>query len=202
MTTIPSLYVIQIDATQANARNIPTDAIAVAGYVTGTPGIQWSQADWDRFRLAGKMRIDQAPGLAVFAAGYADAADVEAGAATLDEFLAAARRRAEGRHSTLYQSWGANGMALAIARGAVRANGLAELVRYWVAEYSWSAAEAMAFMDSNPDVIAVQFATPSSNPATILPGSTLTLAEAQCDLSVKRADWFGSAAIIATGWQE
>lgn len=203
MTIFPGSYVIQADATSANAHNIPGDVIAVMGYVTGTPDICWTQAQWDSFPLAGKLRVDQSPILETFRALLADVADIESGAADLTSFLrTAAYRETQGHHSTLYQSWGVNGANLDIARTSVDAAHLTEWVRYYVAEYSWSADQAVSFMDANPDVVAVQFATPESNPSTLMPGRGLTLAEAQCDLSVKRADWFGSIALAATAWQE
>ena len=50
------------DAISANIGSIPANAIAVAGYVTGTPDIVWTQADFDKFPLAHKEYIDQGNG--------------------------------------------------------------------------------------------------------------------------------------------
>lgn len=203
---IPSPYVIQVDCIHAAVGLQPRSLIAVMGYVTGTPDIKWTDQDWARFPYAGKLRVDQTPQLEEFAALDADVADVEPRAGTLEAFIPAARTRAHAGHSsTLYISWGNGGSELARARQEVDQAGGVGGVRYFIAEYSWSMQTAIAFMDdpANSDVVGVQFATPGSNPRTILPGTDhTTLAQAAADLSVKRASWFGSAALPATGWTE
>lgn len=196
-----SLYVVQMDATHSNAGKIPASAIAVAGYVTGSPDIRWTAEDWARFPLASKVTIDQSPSLSVFAAGDAIVADVEPQAGTVMAAIAAAKTRASrGVDSTIYLSfdW------LALARDAASFNNLTSRIRYWVADYSWSETNAIDFLNTNADTVAVQFASPSSNPTTKVPGSggATTLATAQCDLSIKRADWWVAPSVAATGWQE
>jgi hypothetical protein len=191
-------YVIQVDATHAHAGNLPSDLIAVALYVTGIPYIQATGEDWARFPLAGKVRIDQSPDLTEFAAGRADLADIEPGAGTIATFLTAAKQRvAEGRESAAYIDFAAYPDLLGAVSSA-RIPG----VRYGVANWSWSAAQAMTMLDDNEAWVLVQFASPISNPATRLPGSALTLAQAGADLSVKRAGWFSSPALAATAWAE
>jgi hypothetical protein len=192
-------YVMQIDTTHENVTHIPADSLAVMGYVTGDPQIDWTVQDWNRFTFAGKVRVDQSDGLAHFAAGAADVADVERGAGTLAQFIEAAKeRKAKDEDSTLYVSydnlWG--------AVHAVQAAGLTLWVYYFVANYNWSLAEAIAFLNENEDVVGVQFASPSSNPDTDLPGSAMLLREAICDLSVKRGSWFPAPVPAAVGWTE
>lgn len=191
-------YVIQADAIHANVGHLPADLIAVALYATGTPNIQATGEDWARFPLAGKVRIDQSPDLAEFAAGRADLADIEPGAATIDAFINAAHERVvAGRESAAYVSY--SGYPDLLARvNSVKLPG----VRYAIANWNWSAAEAMTMLDDNGAWVMVQFASPASNPDTRLPGSGLTLAEAGADLSVKRAGWFPSPALAATAWAE
>jgi hypothetical protein len=198
---VTNLYVVQIDATHANATKIPASAIAVAGYVTGTSDIKWTTEDWARFPQASKLTIDQSPSLAVWSAGEAIIADVEPRAGTVMAAIAGAKQRAaRGTDAPVYLSfdW------LALARDAANFNGLAHRMRWWVADYNWSESEAIAFMEANSDVMAVQFASPSSNPATKVPGTNgaVTLAAAQCDLSIKRADWWIAPSVAATGWTE
>lgn len=195
-------YVIQVDATGTNAGRLPFDLIAVMGYVTGENGVQWAAHQWDWFPCAGKVHVDQAPGLPLFAKGLADVADVETGAATLEQFLEAAlERSAVGRQSTLYQSWGDNGTNLAAARAAVAERHI-DGVRYFVANFNWSMQNAINFLNTNGDAVGVQFASPGSNPHTMMPGSSLTLSDANVDLSVKRASWFPATAPAATLWFE
>jgi hypothetical protein len=65
-------------------------------------------------------------------------------------------------------------------------------VDLWVANWSLSEAEAARLLTTSGDypVVAVQWASPTSNPNTPVPGSTRTLAEANVDLSVTVASWF------------
>ena len=71
-------YVVGHDATHANIAHLP--AGQAAGYVTGSPDIMWTDADW--FDHPDAVRIDQSP----VDTGFdetADALDMERGAATL-----------------------------------------------------------------------------------------------------------------------
>jgi hypothetical protein len=65
-------------------------------------------------------------------------------------------------------------------------------VDLWVADWSLSEAEAADLLTISGDypVVAVQWASPASNPNTVVPGSTKTLAEANVDLSITVASWF------------
>jgi hypothetical protein len=65
-------------------------------------------------------------------------------------------------------------------------------VRLWLADWSLSSAQATALLGTHLDghkIVAVQWASPSSNPDTPLPRSSLTLSEANCDLSVTLDSW-------------
>jgi hypothetical protein len=61
-----------------------------------------------------------------------------------------------------------------------------------VADWSLSEAEAAKILTTSGDypVVAVQWASPTSNPNTLVPGSHLTLSEANVDLSITVASWF------------
>jgi hypothetical protein len=196
-------YVIQVDATHNSVPNLPTDLIAVAGYVTGTPDILWTTDDWDRFPLAGLVRIDQSPSLSVFAEGNADharvsEADIESGAGTIAAFVDAARRRESMKlQSTAYVDM-SDYPSLVNAVGDSDVGG----VRYFIADWSLDMDEAIAKLEKYGNWVGVQFASPSSNPNTNLPGSGLTLATANADLSVKRGTWFPSTALAACAWAE
>lgn len=183
--------VIQIDTIHASVGNIPADASAVAGYVTGTPDIQWTAVDFARFssERTGIVRIDQSPSLSALAAMRADVGDIETGAATIPAFVAAARERALKGHQTFAYVTQAGASALADALGDLQ-----PMVQLWLANWNLSEAGAASLVGAfvgKCRIVAVQFASPSSNPHTILPGSNLSLAQADCDLSVKLASWFG-----------
>ncbi len=178
-------YAVMVDAIHANVSNVPVATGKVAGYVTGTPDIEWVPGDWARFPDSGKVRIDQSPALASWASGAADVADMENGAATQASVIAEAlTRKAKGWYSFVYVAEG----DFAALQGAVDAAGLLGHVQYWVA--NWNLDEAQAASQLAGDVVAVQFASPSSNPDTVVPGGTRTLAQANVDLSVTVPSWF------------
>lgn len=163
----------------------------LGGYVTGTGGIDWTASDWQV--LAGHVGLfsyDQSPGLNLFASGAANGADIEPGAATIDQAITqTAPREKRGQWSTWYVSHDESGYDLAEARAAV-ANNNYHLVRFVVADWSMNAAAAAMFLGANSDVSAVQWASPASNPGTICPGTNKTLAELNVDLNVTAPGWF------------
>jgi hypothetical protein len=70
------------DATHVNVPNLETAGTdMVAGYVTGSPDIQWTPADWGRFPLETLVTIDQGGNGSPVPS--ADVRDVEAGAWTV-----------------------------------------------------------------------------------------------------------------------
>lgn len=73
IATIPGF-----DATHANISHLPPGQ--AAGYITGTPGIAWTSADWAAH--PGAVRIDQSP-VNTALDELADILDYENGAATL-----------------------------------------------------------------------------------------------------------------------
>jgi hypothetical protein len=187
MTQTPSATAVipMIDAIHGCVSSIPARAQKVAGYVTGSSDIQWTAQDWARFATTAKVRINQMPGTNPL---LGDVLDVEDGAWTNEEAAQACKERKQhGLQINLYSSQG-NLTALlnACDSAGVTAGNL------WVANYSLSEAEATAMVvhRSGPwPVQAVQWAAPQSNPDTRIPGSNLTLAEGNCDLSVTAAGW-------------
>lgn len=180
--------VIQIDATHAHAGNIPENAGAVAGYDTGTPDIQWVPADWSRFPHGSHLHIDQSPSLAWLASLRSNVGDIENGAATIATLAEVAKARSERGHQTGAYISRSRAGDLVDALGA-----LAPWVQLWLADWSLSQAEAAALigtMIGKCRIACVQYASPTSNPSTPVPGSSMTLATAQCDLSAKDASWF------------
>ena len=178
-------YVSMIDAIHAYVTNVPAGTPKVAGYVTGTPDIVWTSADWARFPGSGHVRIDQSPALAHWASGAADVADMENGAASQGSVIAEAlERKAKGWLSFVYVAEG----NFASLQAAVNAAGLEGHVQFWLANWNLNEAEAAAQLTG--DVVAIQYASPSSNPDTVVPGGTQTLSQANLDLSVTVPSWF------------
>lgn len=177
-------YTVMLDAIGADAGNIPAFAPKVAGYVTGSDGVPWPSTAWARFTQAGHVRIDQSPTLTAWASGGADVADMEDGAATQGTVIIQGLvRQAKGWWSFVYVCQ-AN---LASLQDAARAAGFTK-VQWWVANWNLSEEEAGAALGG--DIVAVQFASPTSNPDTVVPGGTATLKDANMDLSVTIPSWF------------
>jgi hypothetical protein len=183
-----------IDAIRVNARNIPRSAPKVAGYVTGTGDVPWTATEWGYFPRAGHVRIDQSPGLTVFAAGQADVADVEYLAGTIDSFTRAIRERIDAGHqwSTIYGTDGTIAAAAAALQAAGPHGWYYGHVDSWVADWNLNEASAATLIGRQVHGLtcrAVQWASPTSNPGTIVPGSPSTLAQLQVDLSIADAAW-------------
>lgn len=189
-------YSVMIDAIGADAGNIPVSAPKVAGYVTGSGDVPWPPAEWARFTQAGHVRIDQSPNLTAWASGAADVADMENGAATqATVIIQGLVRQAKGWWSFVYVS-AAN---LAGLQEAAKAAGFTK-VQFWVA--NWNLSEAEAADQLGGDIVSIQFASPTSNPDTVVPGGTQTLAQANVDLSVTIPAWFAyrpPAPAVTTG---
>jgi hypothetical protein len=183
-----------IDAIRVNAHNIPPSTPKVAGYGTGIGDVPWTDAEWDLFPHSGLVVIDQTPGGAVFAAGQADVYDMEALAGTPGQFPALVKARiAKGiTWSTGYGTDSTLAAAKAALDGAGPHGWYYGHVDCWLANWNLSEAQAAALVDTLVQGLtcrAVQWASPSSNPNTIVPGGTQTLAQAQVDLSVAEAAW-------------
>ena len=105
--TSEAVGTIMIDATHRNVGNVPVSTPTVAGYVTGTPDIQWTPPDWKRFPHSGKLRIGQSPELAAYGSNAASAADIEQGAGTVSAFIEASKARLRlGRSASLKANTG------------------------------------------------------------------------------------------------
>lgn len=191
-------HVTMIDATQGSARNIPVATPKVAGYVTGSPDIQWQLATWRMFPRSGHVRIDQRAGIGVPL--LSDAGDAETGAKTVPDLV----RRARVRHQHgLSDSWYfSRGRLDGEVIPAVRAAGLdPSRIFLWLADWSLSEAGAALLIGQKfggMTCAAVQWASPSSNPGTIVPGSGMTLRQANVDLSVAATAWHGAANVTWT----
>jgi hypothetical protein len=127
------------------ASDIPEDAPCVAGYVDGN--YKWSDADWERFPDARKVRI------AVFAStNDGDCLDVENGDATVDQAPVWVRLRREAGVDPACYTSASNWQHL---RGAFSTAGVAE-PHWWIAQW-----------DDDPTVppgaVAKQYANPDQS---------------------------------------
>jgi hypothetical protein len=179
---------IMIDTIHDDVGNIPVSTPKVAGYVTGTPDIQWTAADWARFPRSGKVQINQDGSTDVREASVADVADCEPGAFTQQQVLEWVKLR---KHSHLACAVYVSASEQSSLTSALREAGYTG-VDLWIANWSLSEAEATELLTTSGDypVVAVQWASPVSNPNTLVPGGAQTLSEANVDLSITVASWF------------
>ena len=184
---------VMIDAIHANVGNVPASTPKVAGYVTGTPDIRWTHQDWQRFPRAGTLRIDQSPGLAEYASNAASVADIEPGAGTVGAFVTASQSRL--RLHRLLWFYGTQSVISQVSAALTAAGIPLSECGAWLANWNLSEAEADAALGTaiaGIRLVGVQWASPTSNPGTKVPGSNLTLAQAQVDLSVTVPGWFAT----------
>jgi hypothetical protein len=190
---------LMIDATHDNVANVPAWVPKVAGYVTGTPGIAWTAQDWGCFPYAGKLRIDQSPALASYASNAASVADIESGAGTVPAFVEACANRLQ--LGLLLWVYCAQDTVAQVAAALTSASIPLTACGLWLANWNLSQAGAEGVLGTTVDgiqVVAVQWASPSSNPNTAVPNSTMTLAEANLDLSVTQPGWFDAPTPVLT----
>jgi hypothetical protein len=195
MTTVP-----MADTVGPDARYIPTQFSKVAAYRTGGPDVLWNPGDAQRFTHTSIVWVDQSATLSVYGHGVAGVADIEKGAGTIVDFIAAAKaRQAASKPNCLYCSIDnvpANAEAIAGAGLNV------EDIDFWVANWNLNQAQASEFVGSYTitvngkqykiNVPAVQWASPSSNPDTPVPFSdpVMTLKDANIDLSETAPNWY------------
>lgn len=180
-----------VDATHTNAGKLPTGIPVVIGYSSGTPDIKWTAGDFARFtgkKIANFQGYGAAPAL-----GLMQELDVEAGALTPTGAanLVAQRVVAGYQWTTIYGS----DSTLAAVSAAVRALGTKIWVGHVLCRLSdWDLNEEQAAALVGTQIhgmtcAGVQWASDTSNPHTVIPGTTLTLSEAPCDLSVVLTNW-------------
>lgn len=169
---------------------LDTKPTVIWPYVTGTDGIAWTPEEIDHFRKLGasiilvNQGVDQGPGQAL----TGDEFDFEAGAWTLPHLLEIVNVRRKASWSTrVYCTWSNYG---AIKQALAEA-GTGKSVFFRIAD--WNIDEHVAELELHGDVYAGQWASPTTNPATLIPGTNLTLAEAGANLSVLLR--------TGTGWQ-
>lgn len=195
MTEIAALMV---DTIGSDASLVPSNVPDIAGYVSGTSDIDWTSSEWARFTSAKKVRIYQGYGAEPPLNGW-DVLDVETGAITPQQAadLVEQRVHADITWSTIYggDSVIAETAKLIQAKGHDIWNGHVDA---WLANWNLNqqaATQMLGTMIHGMTCIGVQWASPETNPNTLLPGTSLTLKQANCDLSVVIANWVPSG-----GW--
>lgn len=187
-----------VDAIHANVGNVSTAVPKVAGYVTGTPDIEWTDADWQRFPSSGHVRIDQGHGSLLI--DGVDVYDIEAGALSPSMVVDIVHKRIEAGHewTTLYAGHAKlQACRIALEQGGPHGwyNGHVDA---WLADWNLTRDQARALLGHELyglTVRAVQWASPTSNPNTQVPWSSTTLAQAQVDLSVTQDAWHAAKVV-------
>jgi hypothetical protein len=189
--------VTMLDATVANARNIPPSTAKVAGYITG-PGVAWTSREWSLFPKAGKVRIEQDPPAAYPL--HSDELDVERGAATPADVPGWVETRISHgiEWSTIYGSLDFLGASVDELRKAGYSHFIGHVDAH-LANWNLSEQEAAALIGTQVHgltVRAVQWASPTSNPSMPVPGGNgATLAQALVDVSIAEAAWHAPAVL-------
>jgi hypothetical protein len=185
---------LMLDTEGATADDIPTGTLKVAGYVTGSGAVPWTAQDWGLFPHSAHIRIDQRAGNHL-GPHDSDVLDVEPGAAAPAEVpdWVKARIAAGITWSTIYASGGTWPNIKAALDSAGPRGWYYGHVNAWYADWNLNLAGATALLGHQTNgitIVAVQWASPTSNPNTIVPGGTLTLRQANVDISVTADDWF------------
>ena len=179
------------DCLGSSVPHLPRDIPAIWPYVTGTtsrPDVAWTDAQIKEFPHAKVTRINQ--GFASPSDFDGDEFDVELGAWTVAQAAGIVQvRRARKWSTRFYCVWAAYG---AIKQQLARL-GIGRSVYFRIAD--WSLSQPTATLAVHDDIYAVQWASPTSNPGTNLPGTGLTLAQSGADLNVidlaKDTGWQG-----------
>lgn len=187
-----------IDCTEGviDRGSFPSAPPVIFAYKTGTvsnPDIAWTEADIAQFPWSHVYRIHQGFGIQnAFRTSdgmYWDEADMEAGAWSPGSLLPKiAQRNTIGWSTRVYASdepW------LALVRLAGDQGVSLRSVFWREANWSLSREEAQARIGGNK--YAVQWASPTSNPDTLVPGMAITLGLANVDLD--------EVALVSTAWR-
>ena len=182
------------DTIDANAAFLTNATPVLWYYVTGTtqaPEIEWEPADVARFPHSQTYRIDQGFGNQLDMTRWfqCDEFDLEAGAWTVLNLIKVIRARNEIEWSTRVYASARPWLELlaGLAQAGVSARSL-----YW-REANWNLSELQARGLLSAVRYAIQWASPSSNPLTIIPGTNTELRVAGADLNVAR--------LSSTGWR-
>jgi hypothetical protein len=192
-----------VDCTHANVGKLVPYASTIpkiAGYVTGTPDVIWTEDDWAAFPGSARVRIWQGYGAQLTPDKF-DVLDVELDALTPEAVPVIVQERiAAGiEWTTVYGSLDTFPQVETALASTGKRGWFYGHVDCFVAAPLLSETAAIAMLGtlvSGMTCRAVQWAWPRYNPATIIPGTNLTLADAQADLSVTQDDWHARPAPV------
>lgn len=187
--------VTMVDMTHDAVQHVPDIYPYIGGYCSGLDSVPWDAADWSKYRSARVIRIYQGAGAFPGVAGF-DEIDVESGAVTPQQAADLVQQRVNAgiTWTGIYGSDAAlaETSTLIQAKGHVIWNGH---VYCRLADWNLNEVQATALVGTyvhGMTCVGVQWASPESNPHTVLPGTSLTLAQANADLSVVDANWIPS----------
>lgn len=193
---------IGVDMTGSAVANVPDLYPFVFGYCSGIDFVPWSPGDWAKYAHARVCRTYQGAGTFPGIDGF-DEIDVETGAVTPQQAADLIEERVKAGHqwTTVYGSDGALAQVstLVQAKGEAIWNGH---VNCRLADWNLNENEAAAKVGDyvhGMSCIAVQWASPNSNPNTILPGTHLTLRQANADLNRVDGNWVPSGGFSPVG---
>ena len=175
-----------------NAKAEPT---AIWPYDTGSDGYPWTDEQIAHFTSAARLspatvfRVNQGylqgPGSAM----HGDEFDLERGTWTMPGILDIIAARRQAQWSTrVYCTWSNYGLL----KQSLAQAGTGRSVWFRIAD--WNLSEHFADLALHGDVYAGQWASPASNPQTLVPGTSLTVGDAQVDLNVlliENTGWVG-----------
>lgn len=183
---------LMIDAMGVNSDKIPRSTPYVQAYVTGIDGVPWNQSQVASFSQSIVFRMAQNGGPAPDPRSY-HGVDVENRAYTPQE--AAQQVDVRVRLGIPWTTIYGGDAALAATSAAVQAYGSGIWIGHVnciLADWDLNLEEATARIGSfihGMTCVGVQWASPSSNPNTKVPGSDLTLSQANCDLNAVDPNW-------------
>lgn len=186
---------VMLDTIRTSAHNIPKATPFIGGYVSGSGSVPWTETEWAMFPGSRHVRIYQDPSHTLDPHSW-DAIDLESGA-----FNAAQAAQEHKRHVDAGIQWTtiyATRTNLALATKAIKALGEEYWnghVCYWLADWNLDQEQASALIGTfveGATCVAVQWASPSSNPHSVVPGGSYLLAQANIDVSVVDAGWIPS----------
>ncbi len=179
---------VGMDTVRTSVGNIPSNAVCVLGYDTGSGIVPWTQNEWDYFPNAIKLHITQVDGNNN---PDSDIIDIEPKAATIEQAVAWCKDRIS--HHKIATCYLSQSNVTSLVNALITA-GITSGVYLGVAHPGMSIEEAQSILDQSGGpfpIVYVQYAWPDMGLGGDLkvPGSDLTLNQANVDLNLIRNDW-------------
>jgi hypothetical protein len=184
---LPSKLSWGIDCPSSQIRFVPRDVPAIWPYVTGTTDVRWTDTEIAGFTRSHVFRVNQHFDNDDPFTG--DEFDIEELAWTPEEIIPVVQaRRARHWSTRLYGTYATyDATVLELVKAGVRTS------TFWrIAD--WNLDQHLAAGSLWADVYAGQWASPGSNPETLIPGTSDTLDVANADLNVlliENTGWAG-----------